>query len=476
MGPWVLINESWYNLTTAALRHRPIADRPGKHWSLKTYDTSWPDGDEESAALAPDEQSGSAIRQILVDVRKLGYFVTFGVFDAADYGAPQHRLRFVMVGARDFPPPILPVPTYGSTQKPYRTVRSAIWGLRRRPGEGSAYTPAVERFFRLIPEGKNWRALEPNAQREAMGGSYDAGGGKTGFYRRLAWDRPAPTITGRANRKGSALCHPEVTRPLSVRECAALQGFPKDWHFSGAMNSQYMQIGNAVPVMLGEAIGSAIVGHNIQSDANRLDNYDEQLEVAVARLRASARNHRPSVQAVHTQMPIDFLASRHPVNRINPEVLARMEQAQATLFLRSFPNALTFAQRVLDDLKLSVSVHPELADQPASALGERPFLELQSFYKTVLESAGITGTSSAIHAVNLAQRTQLIRAFENPDSAVSRVTEKVAEITQGFPKKSGRYRTRAKSRRRFGPVYFSCDPDSSLRRELSGSYRCDSSP
>ena len=113
-----------------------------------------------------------------------------------------------------------------------------------------------------------------------------------------------------------------------------------------------------------------------------------------------------------------------------------MEQAQANLFLRSFPNALTFAQRVLDDLKLSVSVHPELADQPASALGERPFLELQSFYKTVLESAGITGTSSAIHAVNLAQRTQLIRAFENPDSAVSRVTEKVAEITQGFPKKA----------------------------------------
>jgi len=85
--------------------------------------------------------------------------------------------------------------------------------------------------------------------------SYVAGGGKMGFFRRLAWDEPSPTITGRSNRKGSALCHPEQSRPLSVHECARLQGFPDDWHFVGSAAAQYQQIGNAVPVALGMAVG-----------------------------------------------------------------------------------------------------------------------------------------------------------------------------------------------------------------------------
>jgi DNA (cytosine-5)-methyltransferase 1 len=297
--PRYFILENVANLTTAALRHRPISERPGQHWSLKTYDHSWKNGDGDYAALSEDEQSGSAIRQILGDVRGLGYFVTFGVLDAADYGAPQHRLRFVMVGARDFPPPSLPMPTHGPIAlKPFQTVRDAIWKLRRYPGQGSQYTNEVERYFKLIPEGKNWRSLSPKLQREALGGAFDAGGGKTGFYRRLAWDRPAPTITGRANRKGSALCHPSATRPLSVRECAAIQGFPADWQFSGSMNQQYMQVGNAVPVALGRAIAQTILDHKALKSEPWLDDYDLLLEKAVTRLRASARNKRSVVPAL----------------------------------------------------------------------------------------------------------------------------------------------------------------------------------
>lgn len=290
--PRYFVLENVANLTTAALRHRPISERPGKHWSLKTYDRSWRNGDGERAPLAEDELSGSAVRQILNDVRELGYFVTFGVVDAADHGAPQHRLRFVMIGARDFPPPTLPTATHGVGLRPYHTVRDAIWRLRNRPGEGSQYTPEVGRFFELVPEGGNWRDLPVNLQKAALGGAYESGGGKTGFYRRLAWDRPAPTITGRANRKGSALCHPEATRPLSVKECAALQGFPPSWKFHGAMNSQYMQVGNAVPIALGNAIGSAILAHKAKSSVSWTDDYDKQLETAIIRLRASARNKR----------------------------------------------------------------------------------------------------------------------------------------------------------------------------------------
>src|SRR5262249_14373139 len=161
--------------------------------------------------------------------------ISLAVLNSADYGAPQRRMRLLIIGDRDAKAPTLPQPTHGVGRSlAYKTVRDAIWDLRADPGPGSAYTDAVRQFFDLVPEGKNWRSLPPDVARAAMGErSYMAGGGKVGFFRRLAWDEPAPTITGRSNRKGSALCHPEQSRPLSVRECARLQGFPDDWKFTG---------------------------------------------------------------------------------------------------------------------------------------------------------------------------------------------------------------------------------------------------
>ena len=302
--PRHFIFENVANLTTAALRHRPIAERPGRHWSLKRYDTDWQDGDNDAPPLEPDERSGSAVRQLLNDVHNLGYHVVFGVLDAADYGAPQHRLRFVMLGSRDWPPPSLPKPTHGpsgSGLEPFRTVRQAIYHMQNDPGSGSQYTLPVHRFFAMVPEGGSWRNLPPELQREALGGAWAAGGGKTGFYRRLCWDTPSPTITGRANRKGSALCHPEAVRPVSTRECAGLQGFPDDWEFTGSMNAQYMQIGNAVPVPLGKAIATSFLWHeaNARKMKNSNADFDAMLDTAVMRLRATARNKRlPAREAV----------------------------------------------------------------------------------------------------------------------------------------------------------------------------------
>jgi DNA (cytosine-5)-methyltransferase 1 len=245
------------------------------------------------APLESDELAGSALRQLTRDVGNLGYHIAFGVLDAADYGAPQHRLRFVMIGSREYPPPAILMPTHGpDAAEPYVTVRDAIWRFQKEPGEHSVYTPAVRHFFSMVPEGKNWRALPTAVQRDALGGAYESGGGKTGFYRRLAWDRPSPTITGRANRKGSALCHPTQTRPLSVTECAALQGFPAEWEFVGAMNTRYMQVGNAVPIALGRAIGEAVVAHDRYLSgrcAIPLD-LDNMIAAAMDRLRAAGRN------------------------------------------------------------------------------------------------------------------------------------------------------------------------------------------
>lgn len=187
--PRYFVLENVANLTTAALRHRPIAERPGKHWSLKRYAGSLNCADGQVPALADDELSGSALRQIIKDATALGYHISFGVIDAADYGAPQHRLRFVMLGSRDHPPAALPPATHGLAGRPYGTVGDAILHLRDDPGPHSEYTDAVRRFFAMVPEGGNWRSLPPREQRLALGNSYDAGGGKTGFFRRLSWDR-----------------------------------------------------------------------------------------------------------------------------------------------------------------------------------------------------------------------------------------------------------------------------------------------
>lgn len=305
--PRYFVMENVANLTTAALQHRPIADRPGQHWSLKKYDTQGSLPLEDGAdRLTPDELSGSALRQIVADARGMGYHICFGVLDAADYGAPQKRLRFVMFGARDFPPPELPAPTHGDGEGllPYATVKDAIWKLRKKPGPHSEYTDAVARIFAMVPEGGTWRDLPESMHREALGGAYYSGGGKTGFFRRLSWSRPSPTITGRGNRKGSALCHPDQVRPLSVLECAAIQGFPADWQFEGAMSSQYMQIGNAVPVRLGEAIGRAVLAHEkvaAEQAAKAMGvwnpDFDAMMAKAVHRLRSAARNKRPAKAA-----------------------------------------------------------------------------------------------------------------------------------------------------------------------------------
>lgn len=288
--PKFFILENVASITTAALRHRPIKDRPGQHWSLKKYSGKQAVEDGKTP-LEADEQSGSAVRKLLSEVNLLGYDVNFGVLDSSDYGASQKRLRFVMLGSREGKAPALPVPTHGqSVGIRCASVRDAIEDLQSNPGPHSIYTPEVARFFDLVPPGGNWRSLPKDLQKIALGNSFSSGGGKTGFFRRLPWDSPSPTITGKANRKGTSICHPAVTRPLSVRECARIQGFPDDWEFSGAMNRQYLQIGNAVPVHLGKAIGNAILSRR----STAVVSHEHMLDAAIRRLRAAASNKQSS--------------------------------------------------------------------------------------------------------------------------------------------------------------------------------------
>ena len=77
--------------------------------------------------------------------------------------------------------------------------------------------------------------------------------------RRISWDEPCLTLTCSPAQKQTERCHPDETRPFTVREYARIQSFPDDWKFSGAVSQQYKQIGNAVPVELARAVGLSIV-------------------------------------------------------------------------------------------------------------------------------------------------------------------------------------------------------------------------
>ena len=122
-----------------------------------------------------------------------------------------------------------------------------------------------------------------------MKGSYFLGGGKTGMARRLSWDEPSLTLTCAPAQKQTERCHPKETRPLTVREYARIQTFPDNWEFTGPLTSQYKQIGNAVPVNLGYAIGRSLI---------RLLNDIESIKAKSAAIEKIAETLEPVEQEV----------------------------------------------------------------------------------------------------------------------------------------------------------------------------------
>lgn len=244
--PRFFIMENVRGLLSAPIRHRPHSKRG----------IGYPQ-------LEPDELPGSALHVVLAEMERLGYRVAPPrLLEAADYGVPQNRTRVIFVASRDGQPVTIPLPTHNrnavSNLPKWRTLKDALTGLVDPEPEYIPYAESRLKYLRLLKAGQNWRYLPDRLKQEAMGGAYNSGGGKVGFYRRLSWDKPSPTVTTSPHQKATDMCHPEELRPLSVRECARIQTFPDDWVFYGSTSSKYRQIGNAVPVLLGKAIGEHI--------------------------------------------------------------------------------------------------------------------------------------------------------------------------------------------------------------------------
>lgn len=218
-------------------------------------------------------EKGSALAYILSQIEEIGYSYSFTLYDAANYGVPQHRERVVIIGSREnYRIPLVP-PTHNEHGtdglKPWVTLKSAIANLESCT---AGVIPAKRRkFYEFLSAGQNWKDLPEALKQEAMGRSYVLQGGKTGFYRRLSWDKPSPTLVTCPTMPATELCHPDEIRPLSIEEYARIQMFPDTWKFSGNLAAVYKQIGNAVPVGLAEAVGRHILWFDSLNDDAKKD-------------------------------------------------------------------------------------------------------------------------------------------------------------------------------------------------------------
>jgi DNA (cytosine-5)-methyltransferase 1 len=244
--PKVFVMEEVPGILSARIRHVPIKER-GKR------------------PLSPEEEPGSAWKVVVEELKKTGYIIAWKVLNAADYGTPQERERVIVIGVRPdlSVRPHFPDPTHSRRpgglvkRAPWLTLLEALSDIRDHIGYISL-PPKYAEYMRYVPPGGNWRQLPDELKPEAMGGAYSAGGGRMGFYRRLAWFEPAPTLVTSPAMKATMMVHPWEDRPLSVREYLRVQGFPDDWKVVVPVQDAYRLFGEAVPVLLARAIAETV--------------------------------------------------------------------------------------------------------------------------------------------------------------------------------------------------------------------------
>ena len=207
-------------------------------------------------------ENGKTLQGMISILDEIGYnVVPVQVLKAINFKVPQKRERLILVGIRK------DIDLKYEYPKPYKKIYNLSDALKK--GElfntdvpksaGSKYPKHKEEVLDLVPQKGYWRDLPLEIQKEFMGGSFYLGGGKTGIARRIGWDEPCLTLTCSPAQKQTERCHPDETRPFTIREYARIQTFPDEWDFQGSISQQYKQIGNAVPVNLGREVGFSIV-------------------------------------------------------------------------------------------------------------------------------------------------------------------------------------------------------------------------
>ncbi|WP_208742222.1 DNA (cytosine-5-)-methyltransferase [Leptospira kanakyensis] len=246
LNPKFIVIENVRGLLSAPLNHRPHQYRG-----------------PQFPALSQNELPGGALNFIIFLLEKAKYKVSFNLYNAANFGSPQKRERIVIICSRDnIEIPYL-TPTHSESGEfnlpTWRTFRDVTSDLKESDQTYIQFPEKRLKYYRMLKEDQYWKHLPIEIQKEAMGKSFYSGGGRTGFLRRLAWNKPAPTLVTNPAMPATDLAHPKWNRPLSIQEYKRIQEFPDDYEFFGTIVSQYRQIGNAVPISLGYHIGKMIL-------------------------------------------------------------------------------------------------------------------------------------------------------------------------------------------------------------------------
>jgi DNA (cytosine-5)-methyltransferase 1 len=211
--------------------------------------------------LSEDELKGGALNFVINRLEKSGYGYSFNLYNSANFGTPQVRERVIIVCSRDGKKPPFLMPSHSETGEfglpKWKTLKGSISNIKKH--NHITFPEKRLRYYRMLGPGQNWKNLPIKLQKEAMGKSFYSGGGKTGFLRRLAWDKPSPTLVTHPAMPATDLAHPVEDRPLSIQEYKRIQEFPDSWDLAGPIIQQYKQVGNAVPVSLGCAVGKLII-------------------------------------------------------------------------------------------------------------------------------------------------------------------------------------------------------------------------
>ena len=205
LEPKYAIIENVRGLLSAPLKHRPHNQRG-----------------IDFLPLGIEESPGGALAHIIVRLKKAGYRLSFTLYNTANFGVPQIRERIIIFASREGKDIPFMAGTHSDKDDnlhPWNTVRSVIWDLRnKRKLEHINFPEKRLKYYRMLKSGQNWRKLPTKLQKEALGKSFYAGGGKTGFLRKLNWDKPSPTLVTNPAMPATDLCHPNKNRPLSVEE------------------------------------------------------------------------------------------------------------------------------------------------------------------------------------------------------------------------------------------------------------------
>jgi len=226
---------------------------------------------------------GETVKEIQKNFEKLGYKISYKILNASDYGVPQDRNRFILIGNNadiefKFPDKFkqkvsvreaiydLPILANGQIEEllPYKKAPSSYARQMRNGSEKSKQNfvsrnndLVLERYKHIKP-GQNWKAIPDHLMQNYK----NKDNCHSGIYKRLDPDKPSVVIS---NYRKNMLIHPEQDRGLSVREAARIQSFPDDFIFEGTLMHIQQQIGNAVPPKLAEVVFKQIMKYECQT-------------------------------------------------------------------------------------------------------------------------------------------------------------------------------------------------------------------